>query len=189
MAERKLEELNLIDDFLFNAVMAYPDFGEEFGRKLLKLLFNKEMKYVRVTSQRYFASVDKDLKGARVDLLLEVDDIAELSPELEATLYEVEPDQNSGSNKVRVLPKRVRYYHAIIDDRSLKSGEEPKNLKNVIVIFICSYDPDLVYGSESMYRRTGCSIRRWSENDFSIHQRNERPGVRRCTSVLALHGE
>ena len=42
---------------------------------------------------------------------------------------------------MRVLPKRVRYYHAIIDDRSLKSGEEPKNLKNVIVIFICSYDP------------------------------------------------
>ena len=141
MAERKLEELNLIDDFLFNAVMAYPDFGEEFGRKLLKLLFNKEMKYVRVTSQRYFASVDKDLKGARVDLLLEVDDIAELKPELEATLYDVEPDQNSGSNKVKILPKRVRYYHAIIDDRSLKSGEEPKNLKNVIVIFICSYDP------------------------------------------------
>lgn len=53
----------------------------------------------------------------------------------------MEPDQNSGSNKVRVLPKRVRYYHAIIDDRSLKSSEEPKNLKNVIVIFICSYDP------------------------------------------------
>lgn len=76
-----------------------------------------------------------------MDLLLEVDDIAELKPELEATLYDVEPDQNSGSNKVKVLPKRVRYYHAIIDDRSLKSGEEPKNLKNVIVIFICSYDP------------------------------------------------
>ena len=54
---------------------------------------------------------------------------------------------------MKVLPKRVRYYHAIIDDRSLKSGEEPKNLKNVIVIFICSYDPfgrDRIWVSEEV---------------------------------------
>ena len=47
----------------------------------------------------------------------------------------------------------MRYYHAIIDDRSLKSGEEPKNLKNVIVIFICSYDPfgrDRIWVSEEV---------------------------------------
>ena len=37
---KKLEELNLLDDFLFNAMMTYPEMGEEFTRKILKLLFN-----------------------------------------------------------------------------------------------------------------------------------------------------
>ncbi len=38
---KKLEELNLLDDFLFNAMMTYPEMGEKFTRKILKLLFEK----------------------------------------------------------------------------------------------------------------------------------------------------
>ena len=34
---KKLEELNLLDDFLFNAMMTYPEMGEKFTRKILKL--------------------------------------------------------------------------------------------------------------------------------------------------------
>ena len=30
---KKLEELNLLDDFLFNALMTYPEMGEAFTRK------------------------------------------------------------------------------------------------------------------------------------------------------------
>ena len=30
---KKLEELNLLDDFLFNAMMTYPEMGERFTRK------------------------------------------------------------------------------------------------------------------------------------------------------------
>ena len=29
---KKLEELNLLDDFLFNAMMTYPEMGEDFGK-------------------------------------------------------------------------------------------------------------------------------------------------------------
>ena len=68
---------------------------------------------------------------------------------------------------MKVLPKRVRYYHAIIDDRSLKSGEEPKNLKNVIVIFICSYDPfgrDRIWVSEEVSQFLRCMEKSTSEN-------------------------
>ena len=39
------------------------------------------------------------------------------------------------------LPKRVRFYHAIIDSRCLKKGEGFGKLKRVFVIFVCSYDP------------------------------------------------
>lgn len=36
---RKLEELNLMDDFLFYSMMAYPDIGEAFAQKILELFY------------------------------------------------------------------------------------------------------------------------------------------------------
>ena len=40
MQKRKLEELSLMDDFLFNAMLTHPETGEKFTNKILKLLFN-----------------------------------------------------------------------------------------------------------------------------------------------------
>ena len=54
---------------------------------------------------------------------------------------DVEPDQNNRVKDISAFPKRLRFYHAIIDSRSLKSGEDFGKLKQVYVIFICNYDP------------------------------------------------
>ena len=37
---------------------------------------------------------------------------------------DVEPDQNNRVKDISAFPKRLRFYHAIIDSRSLKSGED-----------------------------------------------------------------
>ena len=139
MQQKKLEDLNLLDDFLFNAVISYPGFGEIFGRKLLKILFNKEVKNLNVIAQRYYGGGNPQLRGARLDVYLEAEDAAELEAALPSTLYDIEPDQNK--DDVKKLPKRVRFYHALIDCRSLEKGENFGKLKNVIIIFISSYDP------------------------------------------------
>lgn len=55
MQRRKLEELSLMDDFLFNAMLTHPETGEKFTNKILKLLFNREFKNldsVKVFSQK-----------------------------------------------------------------------------------------------------------------------------------------
>ena len=103
----------------------------------------------------------------------------------------MEPDQNSGSNKVRVLPKRVRYYHAIIDDRSLKSGEEPKNLKNVIVIFICSYDPfgrDRIWYMKQ-FERDNMMRAEGREEERKNTEREHARAERECARANALEAE
>lgn len=38
------------------------------------------------------------------------------------------------------LPKRMRYYHGMIDLNILEKGENYKNLKKSFVIFICTFD-------------------------------------------------
>ena len=68
---KKLEDLNLLDDFLFNAMMTYPEMGEEFTRKILKLLFNKEFRNLKVIAQKSYGGLNTDLRGARLDVYVE----------------------------------------------------------------------------------------------------------------------
>ena len=141
MQKRKLEELNLLDDFLFNAMLTHPDTGEAFSERLLKLLFNREFKKLKISMQKTYNGLNTDLRGARLDVCIEEDGCVSIDGEEVPCAYDVEPDHNDGKKHVAVLPKRSRFYHAIIDSRSLKSGEDFGKLKRVYVIFICDYDP------------------------------------------------
>ena len=67
---KKLEELNLLDDFLFNAMMTYPEMGERFTRKILKLLFNKEFRNLKVIAQKSY--------GVFYDIRCNKDDVCRL---------------------------------------------------------------------------------------------------------------
>ena len=65
---KKLEELNLLDDFLFNAMMTYLEMGEKFTQKILKLLFNKEFRNLKAIAQKSYGGLNTDLRGARLDV-------------------------------------------------------------------------------------------------------------------------
>ena len=54
---KKLEDMNLLDNFLFGSVVTYPVIGEEFTRKLLKIIFGREFKRLSVYPQRVFYEV------------------------------------------------------------------------------------------------------------------------------------
>lgn len=139
MQRRKLEELNLMDDFLFNAMLTHPETGEKFTHTILKLLFNRDFKNLKVSAQKFYAGMNTDLRGARLDVCIE-GDCVDIDGEDIPSVYDVEPDQNDKAKAIAAFPQRSRFYHAIIDSRSLKSGEDFGKLKQVYVIFICNYD-------------------------------------------------
>ena len=141
MQRRKLEELNLLDDFLFHAMLAYPDTGEAFIRKLLETLFDRKFPHLKIRAQESFAGVNTDFRGARLDVYIEEDGSAQINGDEIPTVYDVEPDHNHKSAEIKAFPKRARFYHAMIDRRSLKVGEHFGKMKKVYVIFICDYDP------------------------------------------------
>lgn len=64
-----------------------------------------------------------------------------------STIYDIEPDKNNKRKDIDFIAQRTRFYHAIIDSRSLKSGQSYDKLKRVFVIFICPYDP---FGDDRM---------------------------------------
>lgn len=139
MVKRKLEDLNLLDDFLFGSMVTHPVVGEKFAREILKTIFGKDFGKLTVVPQKVYYGIDTDKHGARLDVYLE-----ESPPENigdAATVYDMEPDKNNDHNAIRALPRRVRFYHAVIDGNSLNSGESYKQLKDVFVILITPYDP------------------------------------------------
>ena len=98
MQRRKLENLNLLDDFLFGTMVTYPGIGEAFVRELLKIIFQKEFGPLTVVPQKIYYGTDMDKHGARLDVYLEESSGEELGC---ATVYDMEPDNNSDTQSQR----------------------------------------------------------------------------------------
>lgn len=97
-----------------------------------------------VIPQKVYYGSDTDKHGARIDVYLE-----ELPSEENlsgvATVYDVDPDQKVEDRMN--LPKRTRFYHAMIDAECLEAGKSYETLKNVVVILIVPFDP---FGQDHM---------------------------------------
>ncbi len=138
MQRRTVEELNLMDDFLFFKMVNDPDFGEEFSRELLRIILGKEVGKLKVVPQKVYYGSEPETHGARLDVYLEEDEENNLE---NATLYDIEPESPEKKESVRSLARRTRFYHSKIDVGNLKAGDDYTALKNVLVIFIMSHDP------------------------------------------------
>ena len=144
---RPLAELDLLDDFLFNALLAYPEYGRRFCRKFLKILFGRDFKNLNIVTQKSYGGLDTGYHGARLDVYIEEGDEVEVDSTNVSAIYDIEPDKNNKRKDIDAIPQRIRFYHAIIDRRCLKSGQSYDRLKKVFVIFICPYDP---FGDDRM---------------------------------------
>lgn len=134
-ARKKLQELNLIDNFLFGTMFTTEEVAEDFGRILLKIIFQKEFTKLTVVPQRVIYGSDTIYHGARLDVYIEGEEgTCETS-----TIYDLEPEKKS--DKKKSLPQRVRFYYSRSDAKCLKSGEDYSKLKQVAVVMIMPFDP------------------------------------------------
>ena len=139
--KKKLEELNLLDDFLFGTLISHPVYGERFAGILVKTILNRDVKILKIVSQMNYYGQDTNRHGARLDVYIEEEDgVAQGDVQL-SSIYDIEPDQNDDKISKEALPRRVRFYRSVIDSRSLQSGSDYNRLKNVIIIMLLPYDP------------------------------------------------
>ena len=106
--------------------------------------FSKKVREAENNSTTQYYGDDTENHGTRLDVYLE-EDCAELEPE---ALYDLEAENAKDKNKRQNLPKRTRFYRAIVDGHSLASGEDYGTLKDVYIIIILPYDP---FGQKTSY--------------------------------------
>ena len=140
MQKRTLSELNLMDDFLFFKMLNHSEFGEEFGRNLLKVIFGREFGNLKIIPQKVYYGSNTNQHGARLDVYMEETFDGDTLLE-NVTLYDVEPELKNTAENIASIPKRVRFYHSLIDASSLKAGVDYNGLKKVVVIMITPFDP------------------------------------------------
>ena len=140
MQKKKLEDLNLIDDFLFFTMMNDEVVGEEFGRYLLEIIFDRKFGKLKIVPQKVYYGTDTDKHGVRLDVYMEetIDNGSLLEG---SAIYDIEPESMEKKSEKDNLPKRVRFYHSKIDSSCLGSGVDYKMLKKVIVVMIMPFDP------------------------------------------------
>jgi predicted transposase/invertase (TIGR01784 family) len=127
MNERKIknfEELTIVDDFMFGAVMSDPD----NLKPLLEYILDIKIKQITYPELQKTIDLTYDSKGIRLDVYCEDD---------RNTVYSVEIQVADQQN----LAKRIRYYRSMIDLNIIGKGENYKKLKKSYVIFICCFDP------------------------------------------------
>lgn len=142
MRRRTIDELNLMDDFLFQTVMSRGKEGEEVCRILLNTILGGNITKVRVIPQKAILAADTTRHGIRLDAYVEdISNVgmgAESEAEVEPDIYDLESDRKY---EKETLPKRSRFYHALIDTRVLDAGKNYKQLRKVVIIMILPYDP------------------------------------------------
>lgn len=65
---KKFEELNVIDDFMMNAVASDVIVGEPFCRTVLSVLLSRKIKKVKIVAQKVLPAFAPGLRGIRMDV-------------------------------------------------------------------------------------------------------------------------
>ncbi|MCR5064013.1 MAG: Rpn family recombination-promoting nuclease/putative transposase [Treponema sp.] len=113
---------DLANNFIFYKVMRHhPD----ACKHLIEMLLNIKIERMEMHNEEVI-DLDHDSKGIRLDVF--VKDINKM--------YDIEIQAANTTE----LPERSRYYQALMDLDTLKTGDEYKNLKDSHVIFICLED-------------------------------------------------
>lgn len=121
--QKKWEELELKDDFMFAKVMR----DTELCREMLERLLGFQISRIEYPEEQKTIDISYDSQSIRLDLYVEDD---------ESKVYNVEIQ----TVNTRELPKRSRYYQGMIDLNLIEKGEMYQRLNTSYVIFICTFD-------------------------------------------------
>ena len=144
---KTLQDLNLIDAFLFSVSTENPKNAELIAKLIIERATGRKVKEISVVSEKQLLGIDTRQHGIRMDLY-----ITEYEADNIVKVYDIEPNKYDISE----LPKRSRYNQAITDVKLLGAGERYKNLPEYISIWILTEDP---FGKDRMvYTVQNCVV-------------------------------
>lgn len=150
---KPFDDLTIIDDFMFGAVMSDP----KYLKPLLEYIIGVKISRITYPERQKTIDINYGFKGVRLDVYCEDETKSVYSVEIQTT------DQKN-------LPKRIRYYHDMIDINILDKGSNYRDLRKSFVIFICTFD----YYRKDRYMYT---FRKQCQEDSSLYLDDETTSI------------
>lgn len=133
---KPFEELDVLDNFLMNAIATDEEVGEAFCRKVLSVLLQRKVEKIAVVAQYTLPAQNLKYRGIRMDVKVEEFANGEDSPL--ANVYDLEPHLQNNLH----LPRHNRFYQAKVDARYMKRGDDDfSRMPNLFIITILNFDP------------------------------------------------
>ena len=119
------EKLTFSNDFLFCKIL---ETKTELCKELVELIFGRKVKEIRNVRSQFSLKQTVKGKGVRFDIIFE-DEVN--------SIYDFEMQTTDTHN----LPKRSRYYQAMIDTSAIEQGIDYEDLPQSYIVFICTFNP------------------------------------------------
>lgn len=133
---KPFEELDVLDNFLMNAIATDENVGEAFCKKVLSVLLQRNVGKVKVVAQYTLPAQNPRYRGIRMDV--KVEEFEDGDETQLANVYDLEPHLQNDLH----LPRHNRFYQAKIDSRYMKRGDDDfSGMPNLFVITILNFDP------------------------------------------------
>lgn len=106
----------------------------ELCRKFLETLLQTPVGELSVSENEKQLKFTKDGKAIRLDIYAE--------EKTTGKIYDTEMQNLNGHSRESLcLPKRSRFYQALIDTRQMEKAQDYSELKETEIVFICTFDP------------------------------------------------
>lgn len=117
-------EIGITNDLMFGTVYKNPEYCKELLQRILQINI-VEIGIVEPQKTIKTAIIGKEI---RIDIY---------AKDNQGNVYDIEMQSTEETD----LHLRTRYYHSEMDSYQIRAGQKYKNLKNSVVIFICTFDP------------------------------------------------
>ena len=121
----KLPSYFRISDFVFKLVFKH----EQYAKHLIEKILGKTIRSIKlVDAEKVITDNNFDAKGVRFDIYVEDE---------EGSRYDVE--MQSVQTEQELLALRARYYASMMDVDATNKGDNYRDMKKTVVIFLCNF--------------------------------------------------
>lgn len=117
-------EIGITNDLMFGTVYKDPEYCKELLQRILQI----NIVEIGIVEPQKTIKTTMIGKGIRIDIY---------AKDNQGNVYDIEMQSTEETD----LHLRTRYYHSEMDSYQIRAGQKYKNLKNSVVIFICTFDP------------------------------------------------
>jgi len=165
------DEIGITNDFMFGTVFRDKVKCKELLQRILKIKLTE----IEVVEPQKMMKTTLIGKGIRIDVY---------AKDSEGNVYDIEMQTTEEID----LHLRTRYYHSEMDSYQIRAGQKYFNLKQSVVIFICTFDPFIddrsIYTFETICKENKELVLADKRRTYFVNINGNREGISEDTTKL-----